>query len=385
MLAALFFLACPPPVTVTDTEPVADTSDTSDTSDTGPDLGAQWAPRVPGPYDQLCQNYPRKPAKEDPDVPSEYAIWQDAGIDNALFQHTAQVLTAKFQAYSAAPPNMEVVCDRLAAHINLGTNLTKPPMGALRKQENGPESEQYLIGDCPNLLPVNYTDMPGNLESYYVFSGTDPSFKTWAAFTNIVIYQWRLTHAMNQTEAELEEMPGCWLEYRLKSHAAVEPFINSMPAILFAIENYSTATVAYTVDGEGSAVVSGADYVVPTPVWYFLNGGAPGAATPYHLTYLLSGYPDNSSFVLNVDSVELSILDDVMGSTPPGGLPSPFTGTGIIDPESDQAMRELDWFIYQNTKVVEVNTDPSNLDLTYSGEFDKTGPGDGFPPNWPEL
>ena len=401
MLAALFFLACPLPPLGGGSDLVAidsgDTGETGETGDTGPDLGQQWQPRVPGPYDQLCQNYPIKPEREDPDVPSEHAIWTAGGIDYALFQHTAQVLTAKFQLHGH-PQTMTQVCEALAFHINAGTDLDKPALGSLRSsegsgEESGEGEAKFLIGDCPNLLPQNFTDMPGNLEDWYTFSGTDPTYRTWAAFTNIVVYQWRLTHAMNQTEAQLNEMPGCWLEYRLKGPAAVAPQLNSLPAILFAMENYGTATVAYTTGGEGSMVISGADYTVPSPVWYYLTGGAPGAASPYHVNFLLSGYPPSSSFILNVDTVEASVLDDVMGSSPLGTL-APFTGTGIIDPESDEAIRKMDWFVFETFNecvipggdgaCVTVDTNSSTLDLSYSGEFDKPGPGPGFPPNWPE-
>ena len=49
MLALLISFSCTSP-------PVADTADTAPLPP--PDMGASWSPRVPGPYNQLCENYP---------------------------------------------------------------------------------------------------------------------------------------------------------------------------------------------------------------------------------------------------------------------------------------------------------------------------------------
>lgn len=147
------------------------------------------------------------------------------------------------------------------------------------------------------------------------------------------------------------------------------------------------------INPEGSMVISGADYTLPSPVWNYLNGGpTPAGVTPYHLTFLLSGYPADSSFVLNIDAVDVSVFDVISAGSPPNILP-PFTGNGIIDPETEQQLRELDWFISQSVAecaaagtgaaCVTVDTDPSTLDLSHSAEFTAAGPGTGFPKLWP--
>ena len=58
---------------------------------------------------------------------------------------------------------------------------------------------------------------------------------------------------MDQTENILAPLPGCWLEFGLKGDAKTgDVNLNTMPAILFAMENYGTAAVVYTDAPEGS-------------------------------------------------------------------------------------------------------------------------------------
>ena len=359
MLAVLLSFSCTSP-------PVADTADTAPLPP--PDMGASWSPRVPGPYNQLCENYPSDERVDNnknniPDVQE----FTDAGITMPLFQHSAQVLQAKFADYlGASAPDLPAVCAELYTQVLFTPDydIPSPP-----------------IGDCPNLFPASPTDMPGDLEDYYTFGSG--SLLTWAEFTNIYIFQWRLTKAMDQTENILAPLPGCWLEFGLKGDAKTgDVNLNTMPAILFAMENYGTAAVVYTDAPEGSMVISGADYTLPSPVWHFLNGGpTPGGVTPYHLTFLLSGYPPDAGFVLNIDAMNVSVLDNVMPESPPASNP-PFTGNGIIDPESEEQLRQLDWFVTQSQNVT-VDIDPSTLDLTHSTPFTARGPETGFPKLWP--
>lgn len=381
MLLLLALIACPVP---TDTTAVIDSTDTGAVPPPPPPPGTTWTPTIPGPFDSLCTNYPEEPQKEDPDMPSQFKIWKDAGIDEALFQHSAQVLKAKFDDQGEnPPPSLETVCQTLAQNIDSGVDLLEPPVLALTPQQNQTPGTQNLIGDCPNLLPDNPVDMPGTLEDFYTFSETATHYKTYAEFPNITVYQQRLTKAMNDTEAEIDDMPGCWLQYRLKGPAAANPQINAMPVILFTMENYSTATVAFTSQGEKSVVISGAEYVLPTPVWSYLTGGAPGAASPYHVTFLLSGYPANATFGLNINSVQASVMGTVMNNVLLGAV-DPFTGTGIIDPDQDEQIRELDWFIGQTVNSARISIAPEDQDLDYEAEFDRPGPGPGFPANWPD-
>lgn len=376
MLAHLLLLAC--------------TSQPIDTADTAPepDMGAMWSPRVPGPYDQLCTTYPTDPERDDnqngqPDLEE----FQSGGITEALFHHSAQVLQAKFADYlGASAPDLPAVCAQLHYEV-LNTQDYDIPVP--------------IIGDCPNLFPADASQLATtDLAQYYTF-GT-ANLLTWAEFNNIYIFQWRLTKAMDQTENALAPLPGCWLEFGLKGAAKdgltpKQVTLNTMPAILFAMENYGTAAVVYTdelqVNPENSMVISGADYVLPSPVWNYLNGGpTPAGVTPYHLTFLLSGYPADSSFVLNIDSVEVSVMDVITSGAPPELLPH-FTGNGIIDPETEQQLRELDYFITQSlaecvtpgagAACVTVDTDPATLDLRHSAEFTAVGPGAGFPKLWP--
>jgi hypothetical protein len=376
MLVQMFLLACI-------SDPVVDDTAVAPV----PDPGATWSPRVPGPYDQLCENYPRDPDRDDNrNGTSDMEEFQSAGINEALFHHSAQVLQAKFADYlGASAPDLPAVCNELYNQLLFTPDydIPAPP-----------------IGDCPNLFPASPGAMPPQLAQYYTFGSGN--LLTWAEFTNIYIFQWRMTKAMDQTENVLAPLPGCWLEFGLKGAAKdglppEQVSLNTMPAILFAMENYGTAAVVYTddinINPEGSMVISGADYTLPSPVWNYLNGGpTPAGVTPYHLTFLLSGYPADSSFVLNIDAVDVSVFDVISAGSPPNILP-PFTGNGIIDPETEQQLRELDWFISQSVAecaaagtgaaCVTVDTDPSTLDLSHSAEFTAAGPGTGFPKLWP--
>lgn len=378
MLFSLALIACPVP----------NDSTVVDSNDTGavpppPPPSASWSPRVPGPYDQLCANWPQDPDRDtNHNGRADLTELEAGGINEALFQHSAQVLQAKFADYlGASAPTLPQVCEELYTQILFTPDydIPAPP-----------------IGDCPNLFPALPTQMPAGLDQYYTFGSGN--LLTWAEFNNIYIFQWRMTKAMDQTENTLAPLPGCWLEFGLKGNAkdglaADQINRNTMPAVLFAMENYGTAAVMYADVYEGSMVISGADYTLPTPVWNFLNGGpTPAGVTPYHLTFLLSGYPADSSFVLNVDALNVSVMDNVAPDTPPNSVP-PFTGNGIIDPENEQQLRELDWFVTQSladcatpgagAACVTVDTDPSTLDLTHSAEFTATGPSTGFPKLWP--
>ena len=85
--------------------------------------------------------------------------------------------------------------------------------------------------------------------------------------------------------------------------------------------------------------------------------------------------------MLNIDAMNVSVLDNVMPDSPPASNP-PFTGNGIIDPESEEQLRQLDWFVTQSQSVT-VDIDPSTLDLTHSTPFTARGPETGFPKLWP--
>ena len=359
-----------------------DSGDTADTADTGqlPPEPVMFDQNQPGPYTEVCNQEAMLEAGLDPDLLGQ---WLEGG-SWAVFNHAAQVLTAKFQAVlpSGSAPSLTQVC------IELGYELTTGNPGPVP-----------IIGDCPDLIPDTHADVlnaipqtPYNLQQYYQYEDpSTPDAVIGVEFTNIAYehpnhpLNFPLPEAMNGVEALHGNPPGCWIKFDLVNDAAAgDTKLNSMPIVLFTNHAYLTAAVLEADHPEGSLVVSGATFTVPGEVASFLAGGpvASPAPVPYAELYLSAGYPPDASTTINMDQVDFSILDVASFDAPFDQMPH-LLGSGIVDPVTEEDLRELDWALTEHVEQVNWDTDPSTLDLSYDPAFDTAARGSGMPPLWP--
>jgi hypothetical protein len=358
MLIQLLFLGCPG----------FQWPDTGDTDDTSVDPQVDFSIHAQGPFEELCAEgtYPVGGQDLDGDGNEDLTEFNAAGVDPALFLHAAQVLQAKLDKHLGdKAPELQQTCDALRMNV-LQNYADKPPAPPL--------------DDCPGLFPQDQqgiNNLPPELAPFYRVPDPGQNLLGYAVFENIMVYQWTLTKAMDLVEAQYgPAVPGCWMEYRLIHDAAAgDRSLNQMPAVLYALEEFGTAAVLYTDAAPGSMTFSGADYQIPGPVWNHMQS----QGQHFHPAVLLAGYPDDSSYILNLNHADWAI----QGTTTMGGafntIPSG-TGLGIVDPETEPQMRHMDWLIGISLNNVAWDTDPAVEDVLTTGY---PGTSSGFPVNHP--
>ncbi|MFT5583312.1 MAG: hypothetical protein ACI9VR_000890 [Cognaticolwellia sp.] len=342
----------------------ADLGNQDDTAmDTGVPEDQAFTVGTPGPFDQVCDVW-----NEEFDV--------QFGIDRLLFLHSAQALKAKLDKYmGATAPTLVQVCEQLGQEIQSGNSTANPPPP---------------LDDCPGLLPQDISQLPPDLQDFYFMPDPANQILTWAEFRNIRVYQWTMTVAMDRVESQNDpSIPGCWLEYGLVGDAASGNFgppnfskpqiisNNSMPIVLYALETYGTAAVLYTDGPQTSMVFGGATFVMPGAVWQHVSQSPNGTQRPgYFENYLLAGYPPNASIVVRVNNVRYGV-DGVYSTQAPYGTMPLGIGRGIIDPETEQQLREMDWIVttWHDSTELQDTTDPSSTGFP--------GASTGFPTSWP--
>lgn len=334
-----------------------------DTADTAVPEDQTFIVGTPGPFDQVCDNWNEE-------------IGELYGIDQLLFLHSAQALKAKLDKHmGSSAPTLPMVCEQLAQEILSNNSTANPPPP---------------LGDCPDLLPDDLGGLPPDLVDFYFMPDPANQILTWAEFRNIRVYQWTMTVAMDNVESQNDpSIPGCWLEYSLVGDAASGTFgppnytgpqtisNNSMPIVLYALETYGTAAVLYTDGPQTSMVFGGATYVMPGPAWQHVNQSPNGTARPgFFENYLLAGYPADANIVVRVNEVEYGVNGAYSTQAAYASMPLG-TGRGIIDPETEQQLREMDWVIstwHDKTEFQDI-TDPTSTGFP--------GTSTGFPANWP--
>lgn len=333
-----------------------------DTADTAVPEDQTFTVGTPGPFDQVCDNWNEE-------------IGEQFGIDQLLFLHSAQALKAKLDKHmGSSAPTLPMVCEQLAQEILSNNSTANPPPP---------------LDDCPNLLPSDLAQLPPDLVDFYFMPDPANQILTWAEFRNIRVYQWTMTVAMDNVESQNDpSIPGCWLEYSLVGDAASGTFgppnytgpqtisNNSMPIVLYALETYGTAAVLYTDGPQTSMVFGGATYMMPGPAWQHVNQSPNNPRPGYFENYLLAGYPPDANIVVRVNEVEYGVNGIYNTQAPYLNMPLG-TGRGIIDPETEQQLREMDWVIstWHDKTEFQGTTDPSSAGFP--------GASTGFPLNWP--